>query len=583
MRLKKLAQIAILSSFMFSSCSDSGTGDQTDTGNRSAKGNKNYGGIFRLNESEFVDNIFPPHIVDIHSTRVAEIIFEGLFRLDQSNLALVNGLAKDWEVDATRTKYIFNLRKGVLFHDNKCFAQDKGREFTAKDVEYCYTHLCSSSKDNQGYSIFRDFLVGANEYYEGKADKVTGIKVIDDHTIEMTLTKPNALFLYTLAEPFALIYPKEAVDYYKDKIGVNPVGTGPFMLKKSEDFVEANNIYLKRNNHYYLKDDLGNQLPFLDAVSITFVEDKLQEMNSFKHGNYEMIYHIPTEAIISLKEYNDDNEDLKDYQLQNTPEMSTHFLGFLLTDNSIFSDINLRKAFSYGINRKLIQDKVLSGEAHDAGLYGISPPNAFKDYPSETIKGYDLNLDTARYFYKQTGFSKNKNPKIRLDYNSDGERNFKVAQEIKSEIMLNLGIDIELNPVPLTKHIDNIMSGKSEFYLLDWVYDYPHPENFLLSFYSHEINDGEKSYPNVSRYKNPEFDNLFEKGLFQIHPDSSLKPLFKAEQLLMNDAPIVVLWYDESYRMLQPYVKDFPNNAMQYRDFREIYFDKPQVINEFEK
>ena len=118
--------------------------------------------------------------------------------------------------------------------------------------------------------------------------------------------------------------------------------------------------------------------------------------------------------------------------------------------------------------------------------------------------------------------------------------------------------------------------GRYDFLRLAWIADYPSPENYLWAYYSKTLpdNPNEKSWPNLIRYKNPKFDVEYEKALAATSQDEALKYFMKAEQILMADAPFIVLWYDEGYRLIQRSVQDFPNNAMQYRDFSAVYFDK---------
>src|SRR5690606_26550827 len=143
--------------------------------------------------------------------------------------------------DATITVYTFVIRKGVFFHDDPCFPNGKGRELTAHDIKYCFSKLCTPDINNQGFSMFKDILKGANEYFqasEGGAvpqKELEGIKVIDNYTIEFTLTGPNSIFVYNLARPFTFIFPKEAYDKYGVEMRTKAVGTGAFKISRIED------------------------------------------------------------------------------------------------------------------------------------------------------------------------------------------------------------------------------------------------------------------------------------------------------------------------------------------------------------
>jgi peptide/nickel transport system substrate-binding protein len=151
-----------------------------------------------------------------------------------------------------------------------------------------------------------------------------------------------------------------------------------------------------------------------------------------------------------------------------------------------------------------------------------------------------------------------------------------VALYVKKQLKDNLNIEMELNISPLAKITEKSMSGNYDLLRVAWIADYPNPENFLWFFYGKNVPETTEgtSYPNLTRYKNPEFDALYEKGLAATTEKESFEYFMQAEQMAMADAPAIILWYDEGFRLMQSYVKNFPNNSLQYRDFSEVYFDK---------
>ena len=316
----------------------------------------------------------------------------------------------------------------------------------------------------------------------------------------------------------------------------------------------------------------------MDAVKIKFIKDKKTELLDFKKGNLDMMYRLPTDYIIEiLDEISKKKGDYGQYDLQRTPEMATHFLSFL-NEGKIFNNKNLRKAFSFAINRKHILEAVLNGEGYAPAVYGITPLDIFKNpiYDVTKIKGYEFNSDSAKYYLAKAGYPDGKGfPKIVLELNSDGERNVAVAEEVQKQIKETLNINIELNIVPFAQLVENMIGGKSDFFRGGWIADYPNPENFLWFFYGKTVPKSlnEPSYPNMMRYKSKEFDRLYEAGIKAKSQDEAFKFFMEAENVVMQDAPIIVLWYDEGYRLMQSYVKNFNNNAMQYRDFSSVYFE----------
>ncbi len=571
----------LLFSLIFYAC-DQEYSDSSDSNlPKEAKGGKNYGGVFRLNESEFIKSLYPLSITDIYSYRVSTQIYEGLFKFNQKDLTVVNGIAESYEIDSSQKVYTIKLRKGVYFHDADCFDDGKGREVTAEDVKYCFLRVCTQDASNQGFSVFEGILKGADAYYKASAGGKTpkkeleGVKVVDKYTIQLTLTRPYSVFLYNLARPFTFIYPKEAVEKYGvADMRMKPVGTGPFYLSSIDD---GNAIILKRFSKYYGKDALGNALPFLEALQISFIKDKKTEMLEFKKGNLDMVYRLPTDQIIEISDdaEKDSEGNITGFELQRDAEMGTQFLVFM-NQQGVFKDKNVRKAFSFAIDREKILAYVLNGEGEAAANHGLVPPT-FENYDISKIRGYQLNVDSAQYYLSKAGYLNGKGfPEISIDVNAEGDRQYNVAQEIQKELKDNLNIDIQINVLPYAQLLENVFQGNFSLARSAYFADYPSPENYLWLFLGKHVPASmkDKSFPNVARFKNKKYDEYYKKGLNAATMEEANRYFAKAEQILMNEAAILVLWYEEAYRLIKPYVKDFPNNAMQYRDFSAVYFDK---------
>ena len=586
MRLLGKISIFIFFSVLIYSCSQDKNENSKEGKLRSAEGGKFYGGVFRINESEYIKNLFPHNITDAYSYRVASQIYEGLFKFNPETLEVEKGLVEDYQVNDAGTIYTFQLKKGVLFHDNPCFPDNKGREMTAEDVKYCFTRLCTKNINNQNFSIFQGILKGADAYYVASSDnntpsfEIDGIRVKGKYEIELELVKPNSLITVNLARPACFIYPKEAEGKYGVDMRINAVGTGPFSLNV-DDVEEDISIILKKNPNYHLKDKDGNQLPFLDAVSIQFIKDKKTELFEFRKGNLDMIYRLPTEYIIEILEETmpGANGEYSQFQLQRSPEMMTQFLT-LNNQSGVFKDKNVRKAFNFAIDRTKILDFVLNGEGYAPGNHGITPP-VFSNYNIESINGYSLNIDSAKYYLNKAGYSGgNGFPKLQFLLNAEGERNTNVAVEIQKQLKDHLNINVELQILPFAQLLEKSYSGDYSILRAAWVADFPSPENFLWVFSSKDVPNSlnEASYPNVARYISKNFDKHYEDALNAKTINEANEHFKKAEVQLMEDAPVIILWYDEGYRLIQSYVKNFPNNPMQYRDLGKVYFEEAETL-----
>ena len=561
------------------------SGKETDNSNRrEGAGGRYYGGIFRTNESEYIKNLFPPSITDVYSYRVASQVYEGLFRFNDQDLTVTNGLAESYTLDSTATVYTIQLRDDVFFHDDPCFPNGKGRKLTASDVAFCFTQLCTNTVLNQNFSVFSGLLKGADSYYKATATNkqpifgVEGIEVLDPLTIRLTLTKPNSVFLVNLARPACFIYPPEALEKYGADMRIKAVGTNAFEMGNVEENIS---IALPRNPNYWRKDHYGNQLPFLDAINVQFINSKKAELYEFKKGNLDMIYRLPTEHILEIMEQNlTGSGEFTRYLLQREPEMVTQFLTFNTSNRKLFNNHFLRKAISFAIDRDKILTFVLNNEGFAPGHHGITPP-VFTDYNTSEIPGYKLNVDSARYYLSKAGYPNGKGfPKVELMLNAEGDRNTNVAVEIQKQLNDHLNIDIEISTYPFSQLLEKAYQGNFDLMRSAWYADYPSPENFLWVFYSgnNDPYTREQAYPNIARYSNVKFNRLYEQALKARSIKEANTFFIEAEKVLMEDAPIIVLWYDEGFRLLQSYVKNFPNNPMQYRDLSKVYFQQARTL-----
>lgn len=567
---------SLLIAGLFASCGDgtTATGDS-----REAKGGVFYGSVFKMNEVEDFRNLYPLNITEVTSHRIANQVYEGLVKLSQSDLTVVPGLAEKWEKNADASQWTFHLRKGVKFHDDPSFSDGKGREVTAKDFIFCFEKLCSASPENQQFgNTFKDRVVGANEYFQSTIDKkplaggVAGIKAIDDYTIQINLLHPFAGFLNILSTPGCWVYPYEAYEKYGVDMRVKCVGTGPFQVKSIK---EGEAVILERNPNYWNVDEHGNQLPYLDAVKFTFIKEKKSALLEFKRGNLDMLFELPTEMIPDiLGELGSAKEGNAPFEMQVVPAMSTFYYGFQHQSN-IFDKKEVRLAFNYAIDREKIVNYTLQGEGVP-GNYGIVPPS-FKDYDSKSLKGYSFDPDRARKYLASAGYPDGKGfPKLTLQINSGGgDRNIQTAEVIQKMLKENLNIDIEINVMPFAEHLESLETGKAQFWRSGWTADYPDPETFLTLLYSKHIPEklSDKSFLNAVRYKSERFDSLFSAAMQEVDDKKRFGLYLQADQQAIDDGAIMPIFYNEFYRLVQMNVRNFPANAMEYRDMSRVYIE----------
>ena len=560
-KLIVLSLIALV--FVFNAC-----GDTEESTFETLEGGVKRGGIYRINETEDIRSLDPVRIGDVVSHHVTHQIYDLLVDLD-TNLQLEPQLATSWEISEDGTLYTFHLRKGVYFHDNKCFPDGKGREMNANDVKYSFDRVCDPRTQTIGYNYFKNYVEGAQEYYDDptKEGGVSGYIVKDDSTFQIKLTKPFGPFIYYVTLAYGYIVPKEAVEMYGQDYFQNPVGTGPFVFVDWKPDLELN---MKRNPNYWMKDEHGNQLPYLDAAKFRFIKDNAAQLLEFKNGSLDESYRIPNET---FREVVGEDGNLtpaySQYILQKAPTLSIQYYGFL-TSGEVFNNKTLRQDFNYAIDREKIVKFVVNGQAYAPATHGIVPPS-MPDYPTDQIKGYEYNPDKAKELLTEAGFPGGKGLNVTLQINSGGDRNIQVAEAIQA-MLKEVGVNMSLEIIPFAQHLDNIDAGRANMWRLGWVADYPDPENFLNLYYGKNVPDDPKDISplNSVRYKNPEFDALFEKAITISDKTERYKLYAQAEQLAVNDAPMMYIYYDQDFRILQTYVIGYELDPMHRVNLRQL-------------
>ena len=538
------------------------------------------GGIFRTNEINSFKSLFPISINHAVSSRIALQVYQGLVKLNQRTLEVEPLLAKEYNVSNDGTTYTFVLNDSIFFHDDSCFDGGKGRLLNANDVKFCFDKLCSSIENNTTSSYLTEIVLGAKEYYEATAkgnypkSGVEGIRVIDKKTIEIKLVSSYSYFLKILSQACCTIYPKEAFEMYGNRLKSHTVGTGPFVLKNQN--INDSFLRMTRNFNYWEKDNNGNQLPYIDIIEISFDDNKKKELNNFKKGNLDMVYQLPVEdlneVLVSLDSAK--NGGNTEFKLQSNKEggLSTSYYCFNML-NPIFKNRDVRTAFNLAIDREKITKYTLHGEA-DPALNGLVPN--LGSYDVKRVKGFNYDPKLAKELLYKAGYPKGEGfPEIQLDINESNYLNEKVALAVKKMLFENLGIKININYYSSSLLIDRFNKGKSDFWGITWIADYPDQQNFLQLFNGAIVPPkNEPSFTNHSRYQNIVFDRFYFDGIHAKNQHSAQLSYVKADSVLIADAAFIPLYYGHKIRLLQNNVHALPINSMEYRDFTKVFLSK---------
>ncbi len=561
----------ILVCLVLASCN----GNDSDNKGKRAEGS---GGSVRIAEVTAPKTLFPHSLTNLVEGMVASQIHEGLVRLNPKTLEPIPGLAEKWEISEDGKTITFHLHKGVHFQNNLIFKGGKGPEITSKDVKFTFELLCTERPNNLHFgTVCKDRIIGAEEFLEasskGQKIDLKGFKIIDDYTFSISLKNASTIFLQILANPVASIISEEAYKTKKEKL---LCGAGPFVYDTVSS--NLNHIVLIRNENYYGKDDKGNSLPFIDSVIIDVLPSTEDVLTQFKAGKCDFIGSLPSSSIKQIVE-----ENIKEFQktppafiLERDAEMISQYYLFNI-NRPPFNNVKLRQAFCYAIDRDRIIDKVLRGQAFGPALNGITPPT-FPTYKISKITGYELNIEKAKKLLAEAGYPGGIGlPEISMIINSGNSRNNSVAAEIQKQLRENLGVNVTFESLPNADKFNLQVKGLGDMFRDGWVADYPSPESFLSVFYGATVSKDTStiSYPNTQRYFNAEFDKNYELGRDAKTKDSANVYFLKAEQIMVNDAPIIPLWYESNYRLVSSRLKNFVMNPLRYFDFTKVMVVKP--------
>ncbi len=551
--------LLLVSSLVLFSCKDNGNGKLSD---------KN-GGTFVMAENTPLAGLYPVSITNQAEALVVGQIHESLLRLDPKTLEIVPGLAEKWEISKDGKTITFHLVKGAHFQDDKCYKDGKGPEITTKDVKFTLEHLATKTDENYQFStILKDRLVGVNDFFDKKSNSISGLKIIDDYTISLELVNPSLSFMKLLANPSAAIINEVAFKAYGKDL---KTGAGPFMYDASST---SEKYVLVKNPNYFRKDSIGCVLPYLDTVIVRIMPSIEDGLSSFENGKIDLINTLPSLRVKDVVEKN-----IKEFVshppkslLHREPEMISQFYVFN-TKQKPFDNVAVRQAINYAIDREKLVDNVLQGQAIGASMHGITP-NTFSGYDIKKIKGYSLDIEKAKKLLSDAGYPNGKGfPEVRILVNSGNSRNSSVAVELQKQLKEHLNINVNFESLPNIQKYELQMHGKSDIYRDAWVADFSSPESFLSLFVGDAVpaDSSAASFPNTSRYQNATYDLYFKKGRDSNIKDSSFANFMRAEQVLMDDAVIIPLWYEGSYRLLTNNIKGLNLNAMRYYDLTKTY------------
>jgi peptide/nickel transport system substrate-binding protein len=513
-------------------------------------------GIFHYNESTGIASIDPAFSKNQSIMWPVHQLYNTIVEVD-NNLNIVPSLATRWTISEDKTIYTFYLRNDVYFHDDPCFTGGKGRRFTAGDVEYSLKRILDKTLASPGSWIFND-----------KVDSSDGFKAVNDTTFQVKLIRPYNPILGILSMQYCSIVAKEAVLKYGTDFRRHAVGTGPFQFVAWE---EGQALVLRKNPHYFETDASGKRLPYLNGIKVSFFDSRATEFLLFRQKKLDFINDI--DASFKDEVLTKTGTLRKDWRgkitLQTHPYLNIEYFGILVDEsnpllkNSPLKLKKVRQAINYSIDREkmVLYLRNSLGTPATAGFVPVGLPS----FDSTKVKGYHYNPVLARKLLDEAGIKPGEQTVIKL-------QTIPIYADIGSYIarqMEEIGLKVQVDVVQKSLLLELTSNSRTLFFRGSWIADYPDAENYLSVFYSKN-----PAPPNYTRYSNKEFDVLFEKAIRETNDSIRYRLYQQADQVMMEDAPVVPLWYDKVVHLVQTNVSGFEPNALNLLELRKVQIAK---------
>ena len=505
--------------------------------------------VFRLNVHENINTLDPAYARDLRSIWAMNQIFNGLVRLDHK-LTIQPDVATHWEISEDAKTYVFYLRDDAYFHESEIFGDQQTRTVTASDFVYSFDRIRDKSIASPGLWTL---------------ESVKSYEAIDDHTLKIELTNPFSPFLGILSMKYLSVLPKELGNDPQNTIGVQPIGTGPFYVKA---WMQNLKMVLRKHPLYFETDQNGDRLPHLESVAITFVPDKQSEFLLFIQGKLDMINSLDAS-------YKDELLDKKGQlqakyidrvKLLRSPYLNTEYIGIYLdAELPEIQSLVLRKALNYGLDREEMIRFLKNNIGRPANKGFI--PDGLND--NLDVKGYAYEPEKAKELVEQfrndTGIQ---TPTLTLATDANYVDLCTYLQNVYQQI----GITIKIEVMPPAALREAKSNGKLELFRASWVADYPDPENYLLPYQSDNFSP---NGPNYTHFISNAFDKGYKAVAAELNTNRRNALISRLDQQLVDQAPFILLYYDEVLRFVHPNVEGMIPNPVNMLDLRRVRKGEP--------
>jgi peptide/nickel transport system substrate-binding protein/oligopeptide transport system substrate-binding protein len=528
-RFRKSTAIVLALALAVTMLTVGGCKPKTDEGEEPAA-DVQKGGTFNfyISEPAFID---PVNLQESEGTQVGQAVFDSLVAFDPITSEVIPSAAERWESNEDATVWTFYLVKGAKFHN--------GREVTAADFKYAWDRICDPANESE-ISYHLAVVKGYDEMQDGTATELSGVKAIDDTTLEVTLNYGFADFEYVVGHPALAPVPKEEVEKDAKAFGDKPIGNGPFMM--AEPWAHDQYIKVTKFADYY-----GTE-PNIDGVEFKILADQDTAFLEFQAGNLDFVP-IPTGQIQATVDQYGESPD--GYTLNPGEQVSLgaeQAIYYLLINNedATLKNEKVRQAISLAIDRQEICDKIFEGTRTPAT--GIVPPGIVGHKP-DAFASAKYDVEAAKAALADAGFANGAGfPKISLDCNS-GSGHEDILQLVQEDLKA-IGIESEIVATEWAQYLDKLGAKQYQVGRLGWIADYPIMDNFLYPLFKTGSTD------NYSFYTNPDVDAKLDEARTTTDADARVALYQDVEKTVGDAAAVVPMFYYRHTRVASDRVND---------------------------
>ncbi len=502
--------------------------------------------VFNLNLETTLTSLDPAFARNQFTLWCDNMLYNGLTQLNDS-LKVIPCLAKSWELSTDRMTYTFHLRSDVFFHPSPLFILPEKRKVLASDFIYSFNRLIDPKVASSGSWIFADKVDGKNAF-----------QAPNDTTFSITLKKPFPPLIKLLTAQYCSVVPHEVVEHYGKDFRNHPIGTGPFRFS----YWKEDEVFVLLKNQNYFEFEKGVRLPYLDAIKISFIRDKQTAFLEFLKKNLDFFNNIDGS-------YRDDiltkTGRLQDkykgrFQMITGSNLDTEYIGMLvdstnpIVKNSPLKDKRVRQAINYAVDRHKIL-RYLQNSMGTPGEAGFIPAG-MPGFDPVAVKGYTYNPQKTQDLLLQAGYNNaHPLPFISL-YTTTTYRD--LIEFVQGELE-DAGIHTNVMVSQPSSLRELISKGNIGFFRGSWTADYPDGENYLSLYYSkNKVPLG----PNYTGFNNKKFDKLFEDSYTESNDSLRYRQYQAMDRLVMEEAPVLVLYYAHFVNLLQNNISGMGINAL---------------------